>query len=110
MDILTRFWTATARWTARIDSFASFGAILLLVIGPIMADKGNKPVGFMLADIGLWLGGLALITATYYPDEQGVSRVGRKNPATQFLFSAFFLAWFVLLGFISIKLYQALDY
>ena len=88
----------------KVDGYITFGAIICVAIGLITAEKG-KPFGFIMATIGFWLAGLAMINAMYFPDEQGVSRVRRGNNFMQFSYSLFYCLWFGFLAFFSYMLY-----
>jgi len=104
MDIITKFWERQAVWVAKIEGYATFVAIACIVTAVATLESG-KPFGFVMGVIGIWCFGIKMVYELWHIDEYGDSKIRSAAPLVQFIFSSFYLFWFIGLTFITMVLY-----
>ena len=108
MDILTKFWERQAVWIAKVEGYATFAAIVFIV-ACIFTIESGKPLGFVMGTLGIWCFGIKMVYELWHVDENGDSRIRNASPFIQFVFSSFYVFWFIGLAFISMVLYAKIN-
>lgn len=101
MDIITRFWENQANRFVKIEEIFTITAFLGIVAFFILIEI-SKSYAFLACLIGFWAFGLKLVVSLFHPDDHGNSKIRNANGLIQFVFSLFYLVWFVGLTFMTV--------
>ncbi len=93
---------------AKVEGMATLVAIICVLISVATIESG-KPFGFVVGVIGIWCFGVRMVYELWHVDEHGGSKIRNASPLAQFVFSAFYVFWFVGIAFITLVLYAKIS-